>query len=129
VLRIWPTYAVGLTITALMVIGCAAWFGQPRPFAWPTYFLQLLFVQDMFGVISIDGIVWTLEIEVRFYILMAFMAGAVSLGRIWPLAVAAAALTCFTIASSRLPDWLISGEPFYRTLYALTLSAQMLCYM
>jgi peptidoglycan/LPS O-acetylase OafA/YrhL len=129
VLRIWPTYAIGLTITALMVILCAGWFGQPRPFSWNTYFLQLIFLQDLSGTISIDGIVWTLEIEARFYLMIALLAGALRLNRMRPIVITAIVLSCFTFTSSLLPDWLQSAESLYRILYGLTLTAQMLCFM
>jgi peptidoglycan/LPS O-acetylase OafA/YrhL len=129
VLRLWPTYAIGLTITALLVIACASWFGQPRPFPWRTYFLQLVFVRDLAWVPSIDGIAWTLEIEAKFYLLMALLAGAVRLGRIGPLLLTAVALLCLTVGASFLPMWNMSLTPLYRGLYGLTLSGQMICFM
>lgn len=127
--RLWPTYAVGLSATSLLVIACAAWFGQPRPFAWTTYWLQLGFIQDMTGVTSIDGIVWTLEIEVRFYVLMALLAGPLRGGRMWPLLACAVAFASLTFSASLLPGWLQSGGWPYDPLYGLTLTARMLCYM
>ncbi len=76
VFRLWPTYAVGLTLSSLAVWACAASFGQPRPFPTSTYLLQLLFVRDLWWVPSIDGIVWTLEIEAKFYLAAIVLAPA-----------------------------------------------------
>jgi peptidoglycan/LPS O-acetylase OafA/YrhL len=128
-LRLWPTYAVGLTITCLIIIMCAGWFGMAQPFPWSTYFLQLLFIRDLAWVPTIDGIVWTLEIEAKFYVLMFLFAGSLRSGRIWPLIVMAFLLICLTVGASILPGWLSSGNVIYNFLYGLTLSAQMICFM
>ncbi len=84
-LRIWPTYAAGLTVTVLLVLISAAFFGTSRPFSWQTYVLQLLMVRDLFWVPSIDGIVWTLEIEAKFYLLCMAIAPALRAGRALPI--------------------------------------------
>jgi peptidoglycan/LPS O-acetylase OafA/YrhL len=128
-LRLWPTYAVGLSITAALVTACAAWFGQPRPFVWSTFFAQLLFVRDMIGAPSIDGIVWTLEIEAKFYIVMALTAGALRRGNIWTLIFIGTMTCAITVGASRLPNWLMSGTAAYHILYGLTLSGQMISFM
>src|SRR5262249_15229759 len=72
--RLWPTYTIGFGITVLAVILCSRSYGRPVPFLPSTVVYQVLFVRDFFWVPSIDGIVWTLEIEVKFYILIALIA-------------------------------------------------------
>ena len=128
-LRLWPTYAIGLSISCIFIIICANWFGAAQPFSWHTYMLQLLFVRDLAWVPSIDGVVWTLEIEAKFYVLMLLLAGPLRAGRIWPLILTAFALLCLTVGAVSLPGWLKSGEPIYQFLYGMTLSAQMMCFM
>jgi peptidoglycan/LPS O-acetylase OafA/YrhL len=129
VFRLWPTYAAGLSITVLFVIACTWFYGTPLPFSWGTYLLQLLFVRDLAWVPSIDGIVWTLEIEAKFYVLMAALAPAIQRGSIALIAATVALLTLLGVGTAYLPGWLASAATPYKILYGLTLSGQMICYM
>ena len=129
VLRIWPTYVVGMTLTATVAWLCAAYFGNPRPFPLSTYGLQLVFLRDLFWVPSLDGIVWTLEIEAKFYLIAALLAPAFRGARPAPLLGFAAAAAGLTLLCAQSPDWLRSDATPYRLLYALTLSGQMICFM
>jgi peptidoglycan/LPS O-acetylase OafA/YrhL len=127
--RLWPTYAAGLTLTVLAVIGCSRWYGGRLPFEPSTYFLQLLFVRDLFWVPSIDAIVWTLEIEIKFYILAMVLASSLRAGRLLPLLTAATLIAGVFVAVSFLPGWLNSASWFFRPLYALSHSGMVICYM
>jgi peptidoglycan/LPS O-acetylase OafA/YrhL len=75
VLRIWPTYAVAfsLSLTALGILYW--WLGMRWPFtaldALVGYFIIL---RDLVGGPNLDGIVWTLEVEAKFYVLCALTA-------------------------------------------------------
>ncbi len=129
-LRIWPTYAVGLTLTVALVLVSAWFFGMPRPFSWQTYGLQILMVRDLFWIPSIDGIVWTLEIEAKFYLLCMVMAPALRRGHPLPILAAGLALTLFAVGcASLVPGWLTTSGSLYGVLYALSLSAQMITFM
>jgi peptidoglycan/LPS O-acetylase OafA/YrhL len=126
VLRIWPTYAVGLGVTMLAVWACARHFGQPLPFTAGIWAAQMLFVRDLLGLPSIDGIVWTLEVELRFYLLCLLLAPALRAGRVAPLAAAALALATAATLLGAIPDlplaWRVAlGEG--------ALSAQMITFM
>lgn len=130
VFRIWPTYAAGLAITVTLVVLSARYFGAPLPFSWATAVLQLLMIRDLFWVPSIDGIVWTLEIEVKFYLLCLVIASALRRGSVPLVLTTGLALAAFSISCALLlPDWLTSGAPLYRVSYALFLSAQMITFM
>lgn len=124
-LRIWPTYAVGLSLTMLAVWACARHFGNPVPFGPLQWAAQLLFIRDLLGLPSIDGIVWTLEIELRFYLLCLLLAPTLRAGRVRPLLAAALALAGATglLAALPLPPGgrAAAGE--------LAVSAQMITFM
>ncbi|WP_338664009.1 acyltransferase family protein [Pararoseomonas sp. SCSIO 73927] len=125
VLRILPTYAAGLSVTMLAVLACARHFGQPVPFGVAQWAAQLLFVRDLLSLPSIDGIVWTLEIEVRFYLLCLLLAPALRAGRVAPLVTAALAMFggVGALAALPLPDaWLTAVTE-------LGISAQMITFM
>ncbi|WP_458093816.1 acyltransferase family protein [Roseomonas sp. WA12] len=124
-LRIWPTYAVGLSITMLAVWACARHFGSPVPFGALQWAAQLLFIRDLLGLPSIDGIVWTLEIELRFYLLCLVLAPALRVGRARPVLSAALGLAGATALLAALPlppgGRAAAGE--------LGVSAQMITFM
>lgn len=128
--RIWPTYAVGLTMTAAVVWIFAALHGVARPFDIKTYFLQLLFVRDLFWIPSIDGIVWTLEIECKFYVIAAVMASWIRAGKVTPIIMFGAALAAFTsFLAFFVPDWRVSADPLYKLSYATSLSGMEIGFM
>ena len=88
--RLWPTYATGLTLTLLWLFAVTTVFGRAWPHA-PQVLLwhYALGVRDIAGSPSLDGIVWTLEIEIRFYLLCLLLAPALRSGRsLWPVAAA-----------------------------------------
>ncbi|WP_456634287.1 acyltransferase family protein [Bradyrhizobium sp. USDA 10063] len=72
VLRLYPTYLIGLSIT-LATVAAANWIiGTPFPHAAGEVLIAyLLGVRDFLWVKNLDGIVWTLEIELKFYVVCA----------------------------------------------------------
>jgi peptidoglycan/LPS O-acetylase OafA/YrhL len=74
-MRLWPTYAIGLTCTILFILWSSFIFGRSFPVGPEVIALNYsLGLRDLAGVPSLDGIVWTLEIEVRFYLLCILIA-------------------------------------------------------
>jgi peptidoglycan/LPS O-acetylase OafA/YrhL len=125
VLRIWPTYAAGLTVTMLAVWACARHFGAPVPFSSLQWITQLLFIRDLLGLPSIDGIVWTLEIELRFYLLCLLLAPALRAGQVGPLLNTALAITGVVAVLGALP----LPPPLLVPVTELALSGQMIIFM
>ena len=75
VFRIWPTYVCGFAVTAVAIsVGC--WmFASTVPFNSRDLLIHALpGLRDVVGGRNIDGIIWTLEIEVKFYALCALSA-------------------------------------------------------
>ena len=73
VFRIYPTYLVGLLITFSVVWGYRHYVQLPFPYTALDYWKNASLFRDVFGGPSIDGINWTLELEVKFYLLCALM--------------------------------------------------------
>jgi peptidoglycan/LPS O-acetylase OafA/YrhL len=73
VLRLYPTYAVALTITTIVVSLSAHCNHLVFPFHFKQFCMNLSLFRDCFWTASIDGVNWTLEIEIKFYILCALM--------------------------------------------------------
>lgn len=70
--RIIPTYMVGFSITLLALFLCGKYFFA----AWPYTSQEVLIhyipgVRDILGSRNIDIIIWTLEIEMKFYLMVA----------------------------------------------------------
>jgi peptidoglycan/LPS O-acetylase OafA/YrhL len=91
VLRIWPTYIAGFGLSVLVLAGWHWFHGTPFPYPWTRVFIQAAIVlREWLWVGVIDGIVWTLEIEVKFYVLMAvlfWLTGTIRLRYLMILAV------------------------------------------
>src|SRR4051794_9008850 len=68
VFRLFPVYAIGFSISLLAILATSIYFGRP----WPLRLDQVMIhyvpgLRDLLRSREIDGIVWTLEIEVKFY--------------------------------------------------------------
>lgn len=69
IFRLWPTYVVGFA-TGLIFIAVFHWLGDsPFPFDWEHILAYFFWVRDLFHYAYIDGSVWTLEVQIKFYIL------------------------------------------------------------
>ena len=124
-LRIWPVYAAGLTVTMAAVWASARHFGNPVPFGAAQWLAHLVFMQDLLGLPTIDGISWTLAIEVRFYLLCVLIAPGLRAGRLRPLLVAGLALAGLGAVAGAIP-WPVGMQA---TPDELALNAQMITFM
>jgi peptidoglycan/LPS O-acetylase OafA/YrhL len=69
--RIWPVYVIALLLTMSLIYVSARHNQQLLSFPWSIDHIaaSLFLVRDLGGYPFIDGIVWTLEIEIKFYLL------------------------------------------------------------
>lgn len=70
--RIFPTYwvAFGLGVTALFVSG--AFWSKPVTYDFMDYFSNTFLISDFFARYDILTVMWTLQIEIKFYLLIPF---------------------------------------------------------
>ncbi len=122
VLRIYPVYVVALLIELLVLRGNAALWHRAFPFGGWTIASNLLLIQDLVHQPSLDLVNWTLAIELRFYVVMALVAGAVRRGSVVVLFAIAGAALLMNVAVARGvfgaagPDTLgyaVSMEPLF----------------
>ena len=128
--RLYPTYAAGLTLCIAAIYLSSLYFGGGFPYSASEVALHyLLGVRDLASSTSIDGIIWTLEIELHFYLLCALGAGWLRRGSslllIAPLAILAGSL----LLDGHLPRWSTQNLPAYHIGYVATLNGQFLIYM
>ena len=70
--RILPTYVLGFSITLLALLVSTFYFGQDWPFSHHEVLVHYVpGLRDLLWTRNIDGVVWTLEIEVKFYVICA----------------------------------------------------------
>jgi peptidoglycan/LPS O-acetylase OafA/YrhL len=81
-LRIYPTYVAALLIEVAVLYANAHYWGRPFGYTSWTILSNCLLIQDLVGQPSIDLVNWTLCVELRFYLVMALVAGAVLRGNV-----------------------------------------------
>lgn len=89
--RLFPAYWVAVMATAAMM----TWLSRPdefRDFSISDVLINLTMTQSAFGVASVDGVYWTLWVELLFYVLVAILiwrgiteSRVLALAFIWPL--------------------------------------------
>ncbi len=124
--RLAPTYACGFGL-CVAAIALSAWFyGRGFPYAAEDVLLHFVIgLRDVLNVPNIDGIIWTLEIEVKFYLLCALVAPWLrrveARAFLAPLAVA---LVC-AVANWGIRSGLLAGH----LVHVLVFSGQFLVFM
>ena len=120
IFRLYPTYAIGLAFTCAVMAAYAAWHGTPYHVRWIDYLGHVSLCRDWFGMRGIDGIVWTLEVELKFYLICAGLCLFTTLRRATPLVAVGTILAAVC--------WL-SPRPLLRPLVVLIGAAPYLPYM
>ena len=62
--RLYPTYWLCVTFTAIAVI---LFHSHNHSISYKQYFSNLTMLNDYFGVKDLDGVYWTLQVELKFY--------------------------------------------------------------
>lgn len=70
ILRIYPSYICGFSITFIVLNGYNRFFNGEFLYNFKNYMIQCSLLRDWFGVPNIDGISWTLEVEIKFYVIV-----------------------------------------------------------
>ncbi|EFA4099485.1 acyltransferase [Escherichia coli] len=81
ILRIWPVYVIGFAIS--MLFRWVSFNGSELSDAYNMYdvIYHLTLFRDWIGGMPLDGVSWTLEIEIKFYLLSAIFAYATVKGK------------------------------------------------
>jgi peptidoglycan/LPS O-acetylase OafA/YrhL len=85
VLRIYPTYVAALLVEIALLRANALYWGKPFGYSAWAIVSNCLLIHDLVGQPYIDLVNWTLCVEVRFYLVMALIAGAVRRGSVGAL--------------------------------------------
>lgn len=82
-LRIFPTYWVALAIGVAATIVSAAFWSKPVTHTAIDYFANTFLIADFFGRLDIISVMWTLQIEVKFYLLAPLFHASLRKGSLW----------------------------------------------
>lgn len=70
--RLWPPYAVTILFVILLHVACVAWWGFRSPFEESLTLTRVLahlaFLQDVLGETPLSAAIWTVCIEMQFYV-------------------------------------------------------------
>ncbi|SFP91644.1 Peptidoglycan/LPS O-acetylase OafA/YrhL, contains acyltransferase and SGNH-hydrolase domains [Pseudomonas sp. NFPP07] len=84
--RIWPTYIIGLTITLIALEIAARYMGYITSYTAKQVIIQMSLFRDWFGSsVPLDGVVWTLEVEIKFYLIVLLCWSMISKAKLFPL--------------------------------------------
>ena len=74
IIRIYPVYIVGFSMTYLAIFLYLRGTGQEFPYDFKNWLIQVSLLREWFWMPSIDGLSWTLEQQMKFYLLIMFLA-------------------------------------------------------
>jgi peptidoglycan/LPS O-acetylase OafA/YrhL len=118
--RIYPTYLTGLSVSLAVLAVITGILGVSFPHSISEILHNYaLGTRDIFWVKSVDGIVWTLEIELKFYLICMLIAPWLRSGSIAVFTVPVALLGISCILGAVLPSnsttalfWVALSSPY-----------------
>jgi peptidoglycan/LPS O-acetylase OafA/YrhL len=128
--RLVPTYAFCLLITMTALFAAYKLFGLDYKYPWKDALLHVALVRDIAWMRPIDGVVWTLEIEGRFYLACMLLAPLIRAGDFRGILIANAIITAIVVWVGPLPIELATANlRWFALLNAMSLSAMCIGFM
>ena len=122
VMRLYPTYVAGFSITIASLSLAAISWHQAFPYVLTAVLSHILpGTRDLIGSPQIDYVVWTLEVEVKFYIVCLLIAPLLRSGSALAFLAPAAIAALVSIG--------LSHPPSHTALFAALFSGPMLIFM
>jgi len=127
-IRIYPTYIACLAISTLTILFNASWWNGAVHFTPMQWLANALLLNDLTAAPSIDLVNWTLVVEMRFYLVMAVIAGAIRTSNVSVVFTVAFICAAFNAAwhFELLGD---IKKTHYVTLAQIAVSAQCIIFM
>jgi peptidoglycan/LPS O-acetylase OafA/YrhL len=117
--RLYPAYWVAVLVAAVVLVLNQHIIDRWDSLGFPGVALNLTMFQSAFGVGHVDGVFWTLWVELKFYLLLVVMicigitrARLLALCLVWPVAAALAARTDAVLLAQLL-------EPHYAPFFCI----------
>lgn len=130
VFRIIPVYFVGFTISLLALLASTSYFSREWPFGTKEIFIHYIpGIRDVLWSRGIDGIIWTLEIEMKFYLICA---ASISWFHRKSLKIFLIPIALFVLAvcvNRMIPVWGSSDQAMYKFGMVYMTASQYIIYM
>ena len=130
ILRIMPTYFIGFSLTLIAIFISSKYFSREWPFSTREILIHYIpGIRDVMWSRGIDGIVWTLEIEMKFYLVCALL---ITWFRQQSLKVFLAPALLFIIAlyfNHMIPTWGQNNAPAWKLAMTYMTISQYIIYM
>ena len=124
VIRIWPVYIVGTALLYLTSYLYTGWAGTVMPGEIRDFVIQASLVRDWLWVPSVDQIGWTLEVQVKMYLIL-FLLSKIKLLNCWSAIIRLAGLGALFVVISRpyMDGLVLAHHRVYVVLYTVSYSA------
>lgn len=126
IFRIYPTYAIGLAVSCLFLYIYAHINHQPFPVAFSKYLYNASLFGDWLNTTPIDYLNWTLEIEIKFYIIVALIKAIFKLRSYGIIAVCTSLMMVFNILFSAYSRYLYNSASLYQIAYVISYDSTFL---
>ena len=91
--RIYPPLWVALALTAAAIFISGTYWSRPSPYGVADYVANVFLAADLVTRFDVLTVAWTLQIEIKFYLLAVLVFMVIERRRIWPLLLFAGAVT------------------------------------
>ncbi len=130
IFRIYPTYWAGLAVTVLALWLYSITHARVMPVSLRDMLINASLLRDWVWTETINGVNWTLETELKFYLLCAFLTLIADLRKPRTLLVTAMCLCAFNLAVGAARPALIASYPLlYSLLAVVSIAAGYLIFM
>lgn len=98
-MRIYPLYIVGVSITFFLIFLYTKLYNLEFTYNLKDLIIQMSLLREYFWVASMDGVSWTLEVEIKFYIIMAIISYFKLMNRAKFICLFCGAISVFNISN------------------------------
>lgn len=129
--RIYPVYIIGFSITfGGIFLYTKFWAKTAFPYGWKDWLWQCSLLRDWVWRGSIDGVSWTLEAQMKFYLFSLLLKKMEALNDPIKMGITAIALAgVTTIMYHLIAIGVISALPWFGIAYIISMSCFILLYM
>lgn len=129
IFRIYPTYIAGFSITIASIYVSTRYFSMSWPFGWSIIPHFIPGMREIFRVPNIDWIIWTLETEIKFYVVCIILLPWLRKPSMKVFAFAIAIALIGFVLSLKLPEWKLTSYVTYHVAYEYVMGVPYLVYM
>lgn len=128
--RLFPTYFAGFSVVLLALWFSVTSWGIEWPYRWDEVLVHYFpGARDLYWSASIDGVIWTLEIEVKFYLVCALAASLLRRQSVWVFAIPFGLFVLSMWLFSAMPQFMAIGGYWYSLPYTAAKNGHFIIYM